>query len=185
MKRWLIIAVMALAATCMAQVGESTQGLVDAARVSKSQPVKAKRILNDDTVKMNKSGIPDISLTTDNSSQITSALRDYDSLHTPLQTEQKAREWYDAQDSEISRTIDQAQSSKPDYSNACSTDDYKAYSICAREQQRRAMTAQQTYNEARRTVSRMNQVIRNVRSQLQSSRLNFAWMVEHPFPYEY
>jgi hypothetical protein len=185
MKRWFVIPVLLLAAHCAAQVGESTQSVVEAARASRNQALKAKKVLDDDSVRTNRSGFPDISLTTDNSAQIVAAIRDYDAAHSPTETEAKTREWYDIQDAEMSRIADQVEGTSYNPVDQCSNRDERDYMACEREQQRRMMLARAKYNEAQRSMARMNAILRNVRSQLSYYRMNYRWMVEHQFPYGY
>jgi hypothetical protein len=190
MKNWILISVvLALASTCMAQGGESPQSVVDAAKAARSKPVKAKKVLNDETLKSNRTGFPDASTTSDNAAEIVTAIRAFDEKHTPAETEAKVREWYDAQDGEMQRMINQSDGLlEPPRNCEYVPGKDQDYASCEREQQRRSMENRSKYNLLRRDVGRINQVIRSVRSQLlytRNSNLNFRWMVEREFPYEY
>jgi len=188
MKSWILIPVLALAATCMAQGNESPQSVVDAAKAARSKPVKAKKVLNDETVRANRTGFPDASITSDNAAEIVSAIRAYDDKHTPAETEAKAKEWYETQDGEMVRMINQSDGLINVSERSC---EYAAgkdrdYATCEREQQRRQIDNRNLYNSLRRNVMRINLVIRNVRTQLfMSNRLNYRWMIERQFPSEY
>jgi len=163
---------------CFAQVGEAPEAVVDAARAAQRAKVKAKFVLNDDTVRATRSGIPDISRARDNSDDIATAILKFDETHTPAQTEEKARDWYAEQDSALERISTEMRGIVDDSWDRCESADERDESACQRAMQLRAQHNQTKRNELQRAFWHMNSTLRSVRYRLMRKHLIYDWMVE-------
>ena len=89
-------------------VDSSPPSLGDIARKSKKDAgPKAKAVVTDENLKSQRGPIPAIALEgVDNSDEIIRAIRDYRKNHSPAETEEAVRVWYDEFDSLIANALD-------------------------------------------------------------------------------
>ena len=161
-----------------AQVGEAPETVVDAAHAAQRAKVKAKVVLNNDNIRGSSSGIPDAARTGDNSADIAAAILSFDVTHTPAQTEEKAREWYAGQTSELDRISSEIQGLSYESTDRCESADERDTAICERAMQIRAQRNQSQRLELQRAFWHLNSTIRSVRYRLLKKHLIYDWMLE-------
>jgi hypothetical protein len=114
--KWKDLARLGVAVACFAslpsigQTGSGTDSapLGDIAKKNKAATAaKAKVVVNDDNLHSQRGPIPAISLEgVDNSDEIAHAIREFRKTHTPAETEEAIRHWYDEFDGMLADTLD-------------------------------------------------------------------------------
>jgi hypothetical protein len=178
----LVMLALTLVAGAFAQVGESADKVVEAARSSRNATQKSKAVLTDDAIRAGKTGIPDVSHTEDNTAEIVAAILKYYDTHTPSQTEEKAKEWYALQDSEMERMVVESSNIREEASDRCESADERDAAACERLQSHRARLDATRKNELRAAFWRMNATIQRVRFHLAYKKLKYDWMVQREYP---
>ena len=97
------VVVLFLVAAAFAQEQPS---LADAARAAKTPQAKAKVVVDDDNLKSSKSPIPDVyNDAIENADEIVKAIFEFQAKHTPKETEDVVREWWERHDKKMNDAL--------------------------------------------------------------------------------
>jgi len=165
----------------------STPSLGEVARKSKqSGGPKAKAVVTDENMKSRRGPIPSIALEgVDNSDEIISAIHAFRKTHTPAETEEAVRQWFDEFDSLFATVLDDNSrliQRKEDRNLTEATGSYYGSDgDYNRAVQRRNSAISQDRDDFRRgrqngfTIARIQQTFIKVRNDLQAMGLRFDW----------
>jgi len=168
---------------------ENTSGtaspLAAAARNAKDQKTgHAKKVFTDEDMEVSAGPLPRIKMDgPENGDDIASAISRYKETHTPEQTEQAVRTWYDRYDEMLVATIqenrDMASLSSVNSSNAnelCQqSQDYQQCQSRQMADQRGNRTDQTQMMKNSALMMRIQRVFTKVRSNLQMNNLHYSW----------
>ncbi len=157
--------------------------LGDVVREAKAKPKpKAKVVVDTDNIRGSKLPIPDVSLVDDNSDQIVDAILKYRDAHTPKETEDMVRNWYDRQDgvvesaaAENRKIVDRQRSSYHEED----MQDYEKFQKAERERQMQRRQDARRWQEYSNIVQRTTATLISVKMKLQASRMAYSWMNPH------
>lgn len=169
--------------------GQSTDNSTSLGDVAKrtrgSAGVKAKKVFTEDDLSLRTNPIPRISLQgEDNGEVVLTAVREYRKNHTATETERVVREWYNEHDeilvaaAEDSNQIAQHsqyryESQDEGYENN-DTDYRKARQRMATERRSQRVDARRS-REDWQIISRIQQTMQAVRTDLRMNRINCEW----------
>ncbi len=174
-------------AACAAppQATANTGDLAALARNTKAQKTAhAKKVFTDDDVEGNAGPLPRMKMDgAEDSDEVVAAITTYKGTHTPEQTEQAVREWYDRYDEMLVATIqenrDMASVGSVNMSNAnelCQQS--QDYEKCQGRQMAEARGSRADSNRMTKNFALMNRIQRvfmKVRSGLQANNLRYSW----------
>jgi len=174
----------------LGQAGSSdTSGpLGDVAKKSnKSSASKAKIVVTDDNLKSQRGPIPEIALEgMDNSDEIVKAIQEFGKSHSPAETEDAVRAWYEEWDKALVRAIDDnkmliARKEDRNLSGVTRQQCYEDPPDYCRELDRRNSEIRQdrddyhSYNRNGLHIGRIQQTLIAVRGRLQAPYLRYSW----------
>jgi hypothetical protein len=171
--------------TAPPQTSNSDKPVAAAVRDSKAQKNShAKKVFTDDDMDANPSPLPRLKMDgVDNTDQIITEIGNYRKTHTPEQTEQVLRDWYDEYDSQLRAAIEDNQSrstlmqenQRNGYELCQQGGDYEQ---CAKRQMSEAVGArndQTTMARNNALIHRLQQAFMKIRNSLYPFNLHYAW----------
>jgi len=100
--------VVVLAACLLAAAQGDSDSLADAARSAHAPAAKSKKVITDESLNFDRGPLPDMNIDgVDNSDDIVKAISKYKQDHTPEETEQAVRGWYDRYDMMFQKALDE------------------------------------------------------------------------------
>jgi hypothetical protein len=166
--------------------GNAAPPLGDLVKKSKKAPgPKAKTVITDETLAAQRGPIPGIALDgVDNSDEIIRAIREFKKAHSPAETEEAVRLWYDDSDSILLKALDDNSRlivRKEDRNLANATGEYASRMDYEGAMERRNSQIREDRNDFRSyrqngfLVARVQQVFMKVRTDMQSCNLRYDW----------
>jgi hypothetical protein len=155
--------------------------LGDLARQTRQNAGKSKVVVTNETLEHAYTGpIPEIRTDgSDNSDEIVKAIDTFRISHTPEQTEQALRTWFERHDSamvrlfELNRGIDDRQMQS--YYTPSRTGDPNSNQRQLEENRRSALFDNRQRSENSQTLSRLQQALYSVRSKIAEFRMKYEW----------
>lgn len=160
--------------------------LGDAARRARQgkPATKAKVQITEENLGTSKSIFPGIHPELDNSDEIAKAMIAYRAEHTPKETEDAIRTWFDYYDQRMAnaireqkeiqdRRIQRSMNSEEEYDG--SPEDYRKLQALRRAENRSAVSDEQTHRADSLLVAKTQQTFQQVRSLLGRAGMNFPW----------
>ncbi len=180
---------------CASAVGQAPRTeerpLGDLAREAraKAPTVKAKMVVDSDSIRSSGLPIPDIRLDSDNSDEIVRAVLNYASAHTPKELEDMVHSWYDRQDSAAQAASDdnhRTQERQMDsyYNYPTDIKDYQKYQQEQRAKQILARQDSQRSSENYKLIQKTATAMQQIKSKLAGYRISYDWMkVRYSYDY--
>jgi hypothetical protein len=183
-----LVLILCCASPIVGQTADSSATpLGEIVKKSKTSPgPKAKAVITDENLKSRRGPIPGIALEgVDNSDEIIRAIREFKKTHTPAETEEAVRMWYDEFDTLMADTLDDNSrliKRKEDRNLTEATGGYYGPDgDYYRAMQRRNSEIAQDRADFRRgrkngfMMARIQQTFMKVRNDLQSINLKYEW----------
>ena len=156
--------------------------LADAAKKARENKGKAKIVVTEETLVSARGPIPDLNLEgLDNSDDVLKAMDQYRRSHTPVETEQVIRDWYNNCDSMFQRAFTENEEIKMRAQDRYA--EPRQYPNDARKYQEQrtaeihsAIQDQRLVQKNNLLIARIQQGIQKVRNGLQVSGLRYDWM---------
>jgi hypothetical protein len=172
-------------ASAPAQSSEAASPLAAAANKAKAQKTAhAKKVFTDDDMEANAGPLPRLRMDgPENGDEIVTAITKYKETHTPEQTEQAIRTWYDRYDEMLVATIqenrDMAALSSANMSNASElcqqSQDWEHCQSRQMADQRGNRTDQTQMIKNSALMMRIQRVFQKVRGSLMMNNLHYSW----------
>jgi hypothetical protein len=167
---------------------ETSSSLAAAARKAKAQnPAHAKKVFTDDDMEAQAGPLPRLKMDgADNDDEVIAAISKYKVTHTPQQTEEAVRGWYDRYDQELAAAmksnLDTVSLRNANLSNGyqlCQqSQDYEDYTHCQSRQMAEQRGAQHDRNEItnnNNVVMRIQHSFTKIRFGLTQNGLRYDW----------
>jgi hypothetical protein len=161
-----------------------------AARGKAAKSARSKRIITDEDLHGTVGPLPSLSMSgAENSDEVVTAIKEYKQTHTPKQTEEAVRSWYDEYDEDLAAAIKEnldiqhtrAASLRSGY-DLCQNPqlyrDYDDYQKCQARGMNELRGARHEQVEVSRNwewIARLQHSLTNVRSSLFQMGLNYSW----------
>lgn len=160
--------------------------LADLARQARQNKpaTKAKTVVTDETLNSRRTLFPAIHPELDNSEEIVREMVAYSRTHTPKETEDAIREWYEIYDQKMAnaiheqkdiqdRQLQRSMSEQDMYEYG--GEDYRKYQALRRAENRTAVSDQQAMRTNGLLTAKIQQTFQMVRGGLQKNNIRYEW----------
>lgn len=163
---------------------DSGSSLAAAARSAKVQKSHAKKVFTDEDMEASAGPLPRLKMEgAENADEVVAAISKYKTTHTPEQTEQAVRIWYDRYDQILAAAIQENQDMKTlrdanvsnGYQLCQESQDYQQCRNRQMAEQRGAQNDQLQMNKNMNLTVRIQHSFMKVRNGLQASGLRYEW----------
>jgi hypothetical protein len=162
----------------------TSNSLAAAARNAKDKKTKAKKVFTDEDMEATSGPLPRLKMDgAENADDVIAAITKYKGNHTPEQTEQAVRIWYDRYDSMLGAAIQQnlelqtlrAANTSNGYALCQESQDYQQCRNRQMAEQRGAQSDGQEMSRNNALVVRVQHSFMKIRNGLQMNNLHYEW----------
>lgn len=170
-----------ISAACLVAQNDSPS-LADAARKTRESKAKAKIVVTEETIALQRGPLPDLNIEgVDNSDEVIKAIDKHRQSHTPAETEQVVREWYNRYDMMFQRAFTENEEMKARAQDRFIeprqySDNYRQYQEQRVTELHSALMDQRSMQKNNLLIARIQQSLQKIRNGIQSFNLRYEWM---------